>query len=122
MKALKPFEAEVKEVDVRFELHDKNHGQVHGAKQKIELVIYTIHNGTVVLSETEEELYAAIDLLLDKLKIKMRKVKDLGVARGKWPGRAGPRGLTMDLEEEFIDEDEVLDAAAQSGELGPFKK
>jgi hypothetical protein len=40
----------------------------------------------------EENMYAAIENVSDILARKMRKVKDIAIMKGKWEGRAGPRG------------------------------
>jgi len=37
-------------------------------------------------------LYASIDLVCDKMKNKLQKVKEIAIDRGRWPGRGGPKG------------------------------
>ena len=57
-------------------------------------------------------LYASIDLVGDKVKHKMQKVKEIAMIKGKWPGRGGyRRGERLaDLEEpemESLDEEDI---------------
>ena len=37
-------------------------------------------------------MYAAIENVSDRMARKMRKVKEKAIMKGKWEGRAGPRG------------------------------
>jgi len=89
-RALRPYELEIKEVDVTFEMHDKAHGQPHGSSRACELTVYTLHNGVLNVSDSEPELYASIDFCMDKLKSVMRKTKEKGLEKGKWPGGHHP--------------------------------
>ena len=42
--------------------------------------------------DVEENMYAAIENVSDRMARKMRKVKEKAIMKGKWEGRAGPRG------------------------------
>lgn len=90
-KAVSHFEGAVKEVDVRLSVSggDAGHGK---RRQRTEVTLYTLRNGIVRAEDVEEDMYASIDLVCDRLTRKLRKVKEKAIARGKWQGRGGPRG------------------------------
>ncbi|CAL8463898.1 g3433 [Coccomyxa elongata] len=90
-KVVVKYEAAIKEVDVRLSATggDASKG---AKKQKTEITIYTLRNGIVRAEDVEESMYAAIDLVSDKVARKLRKMKEKAIARGKWAGPGGPRG------------------------------
>ncbi|GAX78622.1 hypothetical protein CEUSTIGMA_g6061.t1 [Chlamydomonas eustigma] len=99
-KACEHYNHIIKEVDVTLSARGGDTGS-HGKKeQRVEVTIYTVKNGVVRVEEAEEILYAAIDLVCDKIDRKLAKVKALAVARGTWPGRAGPHAGKLE-EKEF---------------------
>jgi len=99
-KACEHFNQIIKEVDVTLSARGGDTGS-HGKKeQRVEVTIYTLKNGVVRVEEAEESLYAAIDLVCDKIDRKLAKVKAMAVARGTWPGRAGPHAGKLE-EQEF---------------------
>jgi putative sigma-54 modulation protein len=85
----------VKEVDVKLSAtggHGRG-GEAHAARaQTAEVTVYTLRHGVVRVEDTEADLYAAVDLVADKLRRKLQRVKEKAAARGTWPGRGGPRG------------------------------
>jgi len=98
--ALAHYGQEVKEVDVTLSARGGDTG-THGRKQqKVEITVYTVRNGVVRVTDAEDTLYASIDLVSDKLERKMNKIKELAIAKGKWPGRAGPKAGAIE-EAEF---------------------
>lgn len=52
---------------------------------------YVSENQTIAaqvrVEDSEDNLYASIDLVCDKIARKMRQLKDRAIATGKWPGR-----------------------------------
>ena len=58
-------------------------------QQTIELTIRTARLGVVRAEQTNDDLYAAIDLSCDKVARSLRKLKEKAIGRGNWPGRAG---------------------------------
>ncbi len=48
-------------------------------EQKVDVTVYTLRNGIVRVEDSEETLYASIDIVCDKLQRKMVKV---GAAQG----------------------------------------
>lgn len=96
-KVVSHFEAAVKEVDVKVSVRPKD-----GAKrekghhvQSTEIVVYTKKHGVVRVADQEDNLYASIDLVTDKLQRKLRKIKEKSVNKGTWTGRGGPKGGTV---------------------------
>jgi hypothetical protein len=63
------------------------------------VTITTLRSGVVRVEDSEESLYASIDLVCDKVSRKLRKVKERLISQGAWPGKGGPRVNTE--EEEF---------------------
>ena len=67
----------------------------------------------------ESTAYASIDIVCDKVRSKLRRVKEKAMQRGKWPGSARPRGA-VPLADELVaeagvtssSEDEDWEAAA----------
>lgn len=105
-RAVENYQHTLKEVDVTLSARGGDTG-THGKKeQKVEVTIYTLRNGVVRVEDAETTLYAAIDLVCDKVERKLRKVKDKAIAKGKWPGRAGPHDRKQDEQEfqEYIKE------------------
>lgn len=51
-----------------------------------------MRHGVIRVEDTEDDLYAAIDLVTDKLKRKMAKLKEKAIQRNTWPGRGGTKG------------------------------
>lgn len=89
-------------------------------EQKTEVTVWTLRNGVVRSEETAENLYASVDLVCDKLVRKMQKVKEIAMAKGKWPGRGGHKGgakitemeepvtQSLDLDKEIEFEPEIV--------------
>jgi hypothetical protein len=61
----------------------------------------------VRVEDCEQDLYAAVDLVADKLKRKLVKVKERAVQKANWPGRGGPKGGESIVER--LDTEEVVD-------------
>jgi len=93
-KALSHFEGQIKEVDVKLSVRGGDAGKGNRA-QRTEITAYTLRNGVIRAEDVEENLYASVDLVCDKLQRKMRKVKEKAVDRGNWPGRGGKAGQTQ---------------------------
>jgi len=93
-KALSHFEGQIKEVDVKLSVRGGDAGK--GTKeQRTEITAYTLRHGVVRAEDVEENLYASVDLVCDKLQRKMRKLKEKAVDRGNWHGRGGKAGQTQ---------------------------
>ena len=60
--------------------------------QRAEVTIFTHRYGVVRVEDCEGSAYAAIDLVCDKVRSKLRRVKEKAIAQGRWPGSARPRG------------------------------
>ncbi len=74
-----------------------NHGKKsdsahHKRSQKAEVTVYTHGHGVVRVEDTEDDLYAAVDLVCDKMKRKMVRLKEKAVQKNTWPGRGGTKG------------------------------
>lgn len=82
-------------MDVKLSLRRKGtKGQEahHNREQTTEVTVYTLRHGVVRVEDTEGDLYAAIDLVSDKLKRKLSKLKEKAIQRNTWPGRGGTKG------------------------------
>jgi len=67
VKAIKNFEGNIKEVDVKLSVRGGDAGT--GARaQRVELTLYTLRHGVVRAEDVEDSLYAAIDLVCDKVR------------------------------------------------------
>lgn len=53
------------------------------------MTVYTLHNGVHHVEESEPEIFASVDLCMDKVRTIMRKTKEKGLEKGKWPGHGG---------------------------------
>ena len=85
------FESAVKSADVKLSVAGGDAGK--GAKaQKTEVTIYTLRHGVVRVEDVESTAYASIDVVCDKVRGKMRRLKEKAMNKGKWPGSARPRG------------------------------
>nr|AAV97959.1 chloroplast-specific ribosome-associated protein [Volvox carteri f. nagariensis] len=90
-KAIQNFAHTLKEVDVTLSARGGDTG-THGKKeQKVDVTIFTLRNGVVRVEDRESNLYAAIDLVCDKIRSKLTRVKEKAITKGKWPGKAGPK-------------------------------
>ena len=69
--------------------------------QKTEVTVYT-KNGTIRAEEEAEDLYAAIDLVSDKLERKMRKVKEKKNSKMAAHNKNNPREATAAAVEEAM--------------------
>lgn len=100
-KAIHNFAHNLKSVDVTVSARGGDTG-THGARQqKVDVTIFTLRNGVVRVEDSEENLYASVDVVCDKVSRKLRKMKERAIVNGTWPGRAGPR---VDVEEEDFKE------------------
>jgi putative sigma-54 modulation protein len=95
-KALSNYSDILREVDVTCSVAG-NHGKKsdsahHKRAQKAEVTVYTHRHGVVRVEDTEDDLYAAVDLVCDKMKRKMVRLKEKAVQRNTWPGRGGTKG------------------------------
>lgn len=93
-KAVGNFEGGVKEVNVRLSAGGGDRG-TGAPRQRAEITVYTLRNGVVRAEDEEDSLYAAVDLVSDKVKQRLRKMKEKAIAKGKWAGRGGPKGAQI---------------------------
>eukprot|EP00803_Ostreobium_quekettii_P006688 evm.model.scf_4977.1 EVM.evm.TU.scf_4977.1 scf_4977:1687-3797(-) len=91
-KAVEHFESQVKEVDVSLSVRGGDTGTKGNKEQKSEVTVHTLRNGTVRAEVVEDNLYASVDLVCDKVQRMLRKVKEKAILKGKWPGGGGPKG------------------------------
>lgn len=82
-------------------------------EQKVEVTLYVLRNGVVRVEDKEESLYAAIDLVCDKVERKLTKVKERAMDKGKWPGSAGMHRANKIEEKEYEEYRQELLAATQ---------
>ncbi|EFN54053.1 hypothetical protein CHLNCDRAFT_136132 [Chlorella variabilis] len=108
-KAVKNFDG-IKEVDVKLSVRGNPRGRGteahHQREQIVEVTVFTLRHGVVRVEEHEDDLYAAVDLVSDKLKRKLVKVKERAVQKANWPGRGGPKGgdtIAAHLGEDVVD-------------------
>eukprot|EP00798_Chlamydomonas_sp_ICE-L_P016891 gene16891-23168_t len=86
---------ELKGVDVTLSVRGGDAGT--GKKeQKVQVTIKTVRNGVVRVEDSESTLYAAIDVVCEKVSRKLMKMKEKAITKGKWAGRAGPKGTPED--------------------------
>eukprot|EP00798_Chlamydomonas_sp_ICE-L_P022576 gene22576-29706_t len=92
---------EMKEVDVT--LTSRGHPESKGKKEmRVEVTIRTLHHGVVRVEDNEEHLFAAIDLVCDKVERKMQKLKEKAITKARWTGsRARPKGALSEEEVEY---------------------
>lgn len=105
-KAVHNYESVVKEIDVRLSVAGGDAGKGPRA-QRAEVTIFTHRYGVVRVEDCEESAYAAVDVVCDKVRSKLRRVKEKAIARGRWPGSARPRGA-----------EKAADAAAEDAAAG----
>lgn len=74
-----------------------------------QVTIYTHRHGVVRVEDVETSAYAAVDVVCDKVRGKLRRVKEKAIARGRWPGGGGPRGERVAESVEFSTDDESGD-------------
>lgn len=100
-KAVSHFDMhDVREVDIRCSARG-GEKQLGGDVQKTEVTVYT-KNGTIRAEEEAEDLYAAIDLVSDKLERKMRKVKEKKNSKMAAHNKNNPREATAAAVEEAM--------------------
>jgi putative sigma-54 modulation protein len=118
LQSVANFEGSVKEVDVKLSAsgtHGKGSEAHHQRNQKVEVTVYTLRHGVIRVEDTEDDLYAAVDLVTDKLRRKMTRMKEKAVQKKTWPGRGGPKGaegIEAHIDPESSDEDLPIDATA----------
>lgn len=86
------FEVDVKEVDVHMFVRSKEQGHHGRDEHTVELVAYTLRNGTLRVQDTQDNMYAAVDSSCHKLKGVLSKTKEKAMQRGTWPGHAEIKG------------------------------
>ncbi|PSC71905.1 ribosome-binding factor chloroplastic [Micractinium conductrix] len=95
-KAVAHYSEGIKEIDVKLSVRGNPRGRGteahHQRDQIVEVTVFTQRHGVVRVEECESDLYAAVDLVSDKLKRKLVKVKERAVQKATWPGRGGPKG------------------------------
>ena len=102
------FEPAVREVDVRLSVAGGDAGK--GARaQRAEVTIYTLRCGVVRVEDAETTAYAALDVVCDKVRGKLRRVKEKAMASGRWPGSARPRGAARIAEPAEVSSDDSGD-------------
>lgn len=114
------FESAVKQVDVKLSAagnHGKGAEAHHQREQTAEVTVYTLRHGVIRCEDTEDDLYAALDLVTDKLKRKMRRTKEKAVQRNTWPGRGGSKG--GDTIQAHLDPDEEVAELPIDGVAAP---
>ena len=120
MQAVANFEGSVKEVDVKLSAsgsHGKGSEAHHQRNQKVEVTVFTLRHGVIRVEDTEDDLYAAVDLVTDKLRRKMTRMKEKAVQRKTWPGRGGPKGadvIEAHIDPEASDDELPINATASA--------
>jgi putative sigma-54 modulation protein len=111
-QAINNFEGAIKEIDVSLSVRGNARGKSveahHQRDQIVEVTVYTLRHGVIRVEDTEEDLYAAIDLVTDKLRRKIVKTKEKAVQNNTWPGRGGTKGGAH-IEDGLVDAD-IVDA------------
>lgn len=105
--AVSSYENVVKEVDVKLKVHGGD--ATKGAREQVaEVTVYTLRNGVVRVVDKEDNLYASVDKVSDKLGRSLRKLKAKALPKGKWPGHGatvkGGKVISEVLEGEVVDE------------------
>lgn len=95
-------------VDVTLSARGGDTGTKGTKEQRVEVTIAVLRNGVVRVEEAADSLYAAIDLVCDKIERKLTRVKERAMDKGKWPGHAGPHHKHLDEEEFQQYKEEVL--------------
>lgn len=105
LKAAGNYQHIITKIDVTLSARGGDTG-THGKKeQKVEVTLHTQRNGVVRVEDSEETLYAAIDVVCDKVERKLQKVKEIAISKGKWPGRAGAHDNHEDQDyQEYVQE------------------
>lgn len=103
-KAVHNYTQNIKKIDVTISARGGDTG-THGAKQqKVDVTITTMRSGVVRVEDSEESLYASVDLVADKITRKLQKVKERLISQGAWPGSGGPRVNTDEQDfKEYMD-------------------
>jgi putative sigma-54 modulation protein len=64
------------QIDVKLSVAGGKGGEAHHHRDQVaEVTVYTLKDGVVRVEDVESDLYAAIDLVTDKLRRKVLKVK-----------------------------------------------
>eukprot|EP01025_Chloroclados_australasicus_P037626 TRINITY_DN38465_c0_g1_i1.p1 TRINITY_DN38465_c0_g1~~TRINITY_DN38465_c0_g1_i1.p1 ORF type:complete len:261 (-),score=29.60 TRINITY_DN38465_c0_g1_i1:183-965(-) len=82
-KAVSPFESQVREVDVTLSVRGGDTPTKGSKQQATQVTVYTTRNAVVRAQDVEDNLYASIDLVCDKVSRKLRKIKEKIKNRGK---------------------------------------
>eukprot|EP01024_Parvocaulis_polyphysoides_P001310 TRINITY_DN10355_c0_g3_i1.p1 TRINITY_DN10355_c0_g3~~TRINITY_DN10355_c0_g3_i1.p1 ORF type:complete len:193 (-),score=10.71 TRINITY_DN10355_c0_g3_i1:71-649(-) len=82
-KAVSPFEHQVREVDVTLSVRGGDTPTKGSKQQSTQVTVYTTRNAVVRAQDVEDNLYASIDLVCDKVHRKLKKIKEKTVNRGK---------------------------------------
>jgi ribosomal subunit interface protein len=128
-KALSNYAEILREVNVTVSVAG-NHGKKsdsahHKRSQKAEVTVYTHRHGVVRVEDTEDDLYAAVDLVCDKMKRKMVRLKEKAVQKNTWPGRGGTKGgarieeQVMQSALDSLDDGEVVSGLKNRQGLSP---
>eukprot|EP01023_Acetabularia_acetabulum_P014674 TRINITY_DN17163_c0_g1_i1.p1 TRINITY_DN17163_c0_g1~~TRINITY_DN17163_c0_g1_i1.p1 ORF type:complete len:265 (+),score=45.81 TRINITY_DN17163_c0_g1_i1:125-919(+) len=82
-KAVGPFEDQVREVDVTMSVRGGDTPTKGSKQQQTQVTVYTTRNAVVRVQDVEDNLYASIDLVCDKVHRKLQKIKEKIKNRGK---------------------------------------
>lgn len=103
-------------MDIKLSVGGRGKEAHHQRQQTAEVTVRTLRHGVVRVEDTEDDLHAAVDLVVDKLRRKMSKLKGKALARSDWPGRGGGKGgpsLSDVLPEDGDEAAETLDLNAE---------
>jgi putative sigma-54 modulation protein len=118
LQAVSNFEGSVKEVDVKLSASGNKGSEAHHQRnQKVEVTVYTLRHGVIRVEDTEDDLYAAVDLVTDKLRRKMTRMKEKAVQKKTWPGRGGSKGaegIEAHIDPESSDDELPIDSTASA--------